>query len=315
MLIKVDGNSLGHAFHRAQTLTHNGIQVQAIFGMIREMRMLKVANPGANIMILWDGVAKHRFEILPDYKGDRERKEQEDPEEAAMRAAYRAQVPIIKKAIELLGVSQVVHPDFEADDLAGALCSVTKGQPKRLVTGDTDWLQLVDETTEWYDPRNGGKKITGKDFFQLTGYASPDEYIQGKALQGDISDSIPGIPGVGPTTASMFFAKWRSMQAFYDAVDSGTYVPASRKSKNAKSLHPEQVMASPDGRALFRRNMALMDLRRPPLGIGQGIVWTKAPLNREAFQTLCARLGFASVLRDYDSWLLPFTQRELPMFA
>jgi DNA polymerase-1 len=315
MLLIIDGNALGHAYHRATRLTVGDFEVQAIFGMVREMRSLRITAPGAQIVVLWDGYAHHRFELLPDYKGDRERAEKTDPEIAQVRAAYRKQVPVIKKAIELLGVQQIDHPNFEADDIAGAICSQTKGVRKRLVTGDTDWLQLVDETTEWHDPRMEGKLITRATFFERTGYHSPDEYLQGKALIGDSTDSIPGIDGIANKTASMFLAKWFTVEKFFEAVDAGTYTPATRKSKDAKTPHPEQTLASPEGRAIFRRNMQLMDLRTPRPGISQGLCVRQRPLDRDGFQTLCARLNFASVTKAFDSWMLPFAQRDLPLAA
>lgn len=317
MLQLIDANALGHAYHRATVLTVNGLQVQAIFGFVREMRKLRLASPASDILVLWDGYAQHRFALLPDYKGDRARKEQEDPTEGAVRAAYRAQVPIIKAALHMLGVRQMVHPDLEADDLAGALCAVAKGVRKRLVTGDTDWLQLVDEQTDWYDCRYDGKLITHQTFHQSTGYFTPDQYLQGKALQGDTTDSIPGIPGIAEKTAAVLIATWKGVQPFFNAVDDGSYTPKVRKSKTAVSLHPEQVLASPAGREVFRRNMALMDLRTPAPGMGAGIQMTSGPVNLESFQTLAARLNFASVTRDYAGWMLPFTQQQqqLPLAA
>lgn len=304
MQIYVDGNAMGHAHHNATKLSTGSMQTQAIFGFTRMLRELRTSNPGGTNLILWDGYAKHRFEMLPNYKGDRE-VALEDPEKLAHREAYRAQVPVIKKMAELLGVTQVVHPDYEADDLAGLMVSARPGRT-RLVTGDSDWLQLIRDDVEWYDPRNGGKLINMGNLAQVTGYFTPDEYLEGKVLIGDNTDSIPGIVGIGPKTAVEFIARWKSVSRFFEAVDKGDYVPASRKSKAAASPHPEQILASPEGREIYRRNMALMDLRTPRIVNPQATEVTKGSFDAAKVETLCARLGFASITRNFAEWVRPF---------
>ena len=300
----IDGNSLGWAHHSATKLNYAGFQTQSIFGMAKALREIRTSYPGERIFVLWDGRAKHRFAELETYKGDREKRREEDPEAAKDHAEYKRAVPIIKKAFKLMGVPQLESPDHEADDIAGLLCKM--GGKKRLVTGDTDWLQLVSELVDWYDPRNGGKHISMRTFHEATGYFSPGEHIQGKALIGDTADSIPGVDGVGDTTAAGFLAKWRSVDAFFAAVDSGAHVPAQRKSKVAKTLHPEQVIASPEGRALFARNMRLMDLRTPHSDLQAKMVITPGAPNFDGLQTLLGRLGMVSILRDFNTWVYPF---------
>jgi 5'-3' exonuclease len=304
MQLYVDGNAMGHAHHNATKLSFGAMQTQAIFGFTRMMRDLRVSNPGEPIFVLWDGYAKHRFEVLPTYKGDRE-EALKDPEKLAHREAYRAQVPIIKKMVELMGITQILHPDFEADDLAGLLVASRPGRT-RLVTGDSDWLQLIRDDVEWYDPREGGKLVTLETLHQHYGYFTPSEYLEGKTLMGDDTDSIPGIPDIGKKTAIEFIARWKSVPEFFAAVDSGKYTPQARKSKTAKTLHPEQVLASPEGRATYFRNMALMDLRSPRIPNPEAIEITKAPLDATKLETLCARLGFASITRNFAEWVRPF---------
>lgn len=308
MLNFIDGNAMGHAHHRAMALTYRGMPTGGIFGYMGMLRKLRLENPAMKILVLWDGYAQARFTEFPDYKIDRAKKEATDPEEAKSREAYRAQVPIIKKVVTLLGITQMVHPDWEADDLAGLLVAATPGKPKTLTTGDEDWLQLLNPDTEWYDPRNApGKRVRFHTFYEQTGYATPAEFLEGKALQGDSSDSIPGIPGVADKTAVKFIAEHRSVQAFFDKVDAGTYTPKARASKTAKSLTPEQILASPEGRQTFQRNMNLMDLRTPRVPFGE-VQRTEGALNPIAVRTLCDRLGFGSYTRAFDNWIGPFVR-------
>jgi 5'-3' exonuclease len=318
MLIVIDGNNTGNIHHHATTLTYGGFQTQAIFGFVKALRDFRARMPQAPILVLWDGRAQHRFDVDPEYKANRAEAEVKDPELASTRAAYRMVVPIIHKAIELLGIKQWIHPWMEADDLGGYLWRVTPGKTKVWMTGDTDWLQLVDETSAWVDARADGKgRIDLSNFHKATGYATPAEYIEGKMLIGDASDNIQGFDGIGKRTAPEFIAKWRTVQAFFDAVDTGTYTPATRKSKTAKSPHPEQVLASLEGRqrwAQLRQLMYLRDVQINP----RDIRVTHSPCDPAKFRTLCDRLGFVSITRDYDNWVAPFhctVQLPLPLAA
>ncbi len=305
MLNVIDGNALGNAHHAATTLSIQGFQTQAIYGYVRMMREMTVSGgPGSRSLILWDGRSKKRYAMFPTYKADRELR-LEDPEQLASKNAYRAQVPVIQKALTLLGFTQMVAPDYEADDLAGVIVRKFDQAPKRLITGDEDWLQLVNARTEWFDPRKDGKRINYNNFHLATGYFTQEEFLHGKCLIGDGSDNIPGIPDIGDKTAATFMAEHRSVYEFFKKVDAGAYVPKARKSKNAKSLHPEQVLASPEGRQIFDRNMQLMDLRDPNISQDE-IVLIPAGFDPDKFKTLCERLGFVSLLRSYDDWIQPF---------
>lgn len=295
----VDANGMGHAFHHGNTLTHNGIPVQVIFGYMRMLRALRVANPKGKILVLWDGKAKFRFDVLPEYKSGREERRAADPKAIQKHSQYQSQIPIVKKAVTYLGVSQLVHPSLEADDLAGLLVKSIPGN-KVLRTGDSDWLQLVDENTSWFDPRDGGQRVDLDNFHQATGYFSPGEYIQGKALQGDITDDIPPVGGVGKTGAHLMLAQYRSVENFFAAFDRGEI-------KKGKKL----IEFGANGREAFYRNMKLMDLRNVDLAAHEGSIQaTPGELNREKVLHLCHTLGFLSITRNFNEWIAPFENKE-----
>lgn len=306
MLNLIDGNAVGQSQHRAMILSYRGMPVGGIFGYMGMLRKLRLENPGMTIAVAWDGRAQARFDEYPDYKLARAVKERDDPEEAKIRAGYRAQVPIIQRVITHLGITQMVHPDWEADDLAGLIVSGMPGRQIRLTTGDQDWLQLLNKNVEWHDPRNApGKTVRFETFHEQTGFATTAEFLEGKALQGDTSDSIPGISGIAEKTAVKFIAEHGSVAAFLAKVDAGTYTPKARTSKTAKSLTPEQELASPEGRQVFARNMNLMDLRTPRVPFSE-VTKTPGALSPIAVRTLCERLGFASYTRAFDNWIAPF---------
>ena len=142
-ILIVDGNSIAHANHNATVLTVNGMQVQAIFGVLKSLRALLQATPGEKqLLVLWDGKAQFRLDQFPEYKGNRTAM---DEKQAAHKAAFKAQTPFIEKALSLLGVRQMRSPLLEADDLAGHLVPKLSaaGTQVTMVTGDKDLLALA----------------------------------------------------------------------------------------------------------------------------------------------------------------------------
>lgn len=299
--ILVDANSIGRASHSGTVLTVGKFQTQAVFGFVRSMGALYRDYPAFNSsFVLWDGRAEFRFAIYPDYKVKR-KDALVDPVKAAERATYDAQVPFIKKALDLLGVPQMVNAEREADDLAGFFVPrLTKAGKVLVVTGDTDWWQLVGPNCDWFDPRKAGMYVSMNDFFQKTGYFTPDEYIEGKALIGDSTDDIPPAGGIGKKGAPEFMAQFRSMQKFRDMCDAGEFQPKLKK-------HVE--LWKGESRRNWDRNMQLMDLRNAPAPDPAKTTITQGTLNEDGFRALCERLAFRSILAQWDHFMTPFRQR------
>lgn len=300
----VDGNSIAHANHNATALSVGDFQVQAIFGVLKSAQKLAETYPKAEQIWLWDGKAQWRIDMYPEYKGNRAPL---DAKQEAHRAAFKRQTPFIEKALNLLGLKQIRSPLLEADDLAGYFSRSLSaaGNNVTLVSGDRDWITLVNDQVTWFDPIRD-RKVDMSNLLDFTGYFTTDAYVQGKALQGDNSDNIAGIPKMGEKTAALFLAEWGDVNKFFDAVDSGRYKPKTRASKTATSLHPEQFLASTEGREIFERNVKLMDLRqsRKPEQ-GEVIIDRGAP-NAEGFIKFCERLAFASILRERRTFLANF---------
>jgi DNA polymerase-1 len=295
ILYTIDGNSIAHANHNANVLSVGDFQVQAIFGFLKSLRALMARAPhGSSVMVLWDGKAQFRKAIYPDYKGNRE---DLDAEAAKHRAAFDRQMPFLEKMLETLGVRQIRCPYLEADDLAAFFVNLLPGRRITLVSGDRDWIQLVGPDVEWFDPIRD-RKVTHDTFLEKTGYFDVDAFVQGKALQGDNSDNCPGIVGLGEKTAQLMLAEWKDMNRFFQAVADGKHTPQARKDKKAKTLHPEQLLASADGYDLFLRNVELMDLRRAPPPKPGDLIIKQKPANAAAFEALCERLNFVSILRE-----------------
>lgn len=305
-ILLVDGNSITHANHNASILTCGEMQTQAIFGVLKSLRALMASTPGNNkeLIVLWDGKAQFRLDLYPQYKGNRAPL---DAKQAAHRDAFRRQTPFLEKALSYLGVRQLRSPLLEADDLAGYFVPrlTAAGHQVTMVSGDKDWLQMINESATWFDPING-RRCDLDNFLDFTGYFSTKTFVQGKALQGDSSDNIPGIAGLGEKGASLFLATWKSVDAFFEAVDSKAHTPKARASKTATSLHPEQILASPEGRAIYERNLKLMDWKFSRQAEPGEIIITPNVVDVAKFEFLCERLSFVSILREFNSFLRAF---------
>lgn len=303
----IDGNSLCHAAHNATKLTvgMGGMQTQAIFGMIKSIKLLAGKFPEWQMLVLWDGKAEWRKALLPDYKGNRVAK---DEVQAAHKEAYKVQSPYVRKALSLLGVRQMFAQYHEADDMAGLLSKKLSavGTTLMLVSGDKDWLQLVNANTTWFDPIRDNTVGMG-NFSNFTGYFTTWEFVQGKALMGDSSDNIPGVGGIGAKGAPEFLAQFKSVEDYFLLVDNGVFKPK-------KVAH--QKLASKEGREIFSRNIKLMNLLDVPVPKSEDIVNIKPDYHEGRFRILCEKLAFMSILRDFDAFVRPFRElQSLPKAA
>lgn len=293
----IDANSLGYKYQAMGKLTANGMEIQAFFGMIKGIRNLKIQYPNHKMIVLWDGHAQWRYDMLPKtdshpgYKGDRDA----DPKQALMRSRYKAQKPFIQRALTSLGVRQLTASTHEADDMAGYFAATLTGEIV-FVTGDGDWLQFVREGVSWYDHVKE-LVVTMDNFLDYTGYFSGKEFLQGKALMGDTSDKIPGVGGIGEKGAPLFMAEHKNVAEFFRKVEAGEFVPTTAALKK---------FATPQGKRAFARNYKLMNLQIVPKPLPENITSTGTKLDEAEFKSICEEFAFRSLLADFDNFLKPF---------
>lgn len=316
--IIIDGNSLGYSNHCGVKLTQAGFETQAIFGFIKTMRAIKVDNLKGSDIVLWDGHAQWRYDLFPGYKAGRDK----DPKQALMRANYKKARPFIQLAFQHLGIRQIAISTGEADDMAGYLVSTLgKGEKIELITGDKDWLMLVKDGVTWFDPIRDSK-VNTNNFFDFTGYVDGRAFLEGKALQGDSSDKIDGVGGIGEKGAPEFLAQFKSVENFFNRVDSGEYVPKKKAEQRFgfgkselsleefSNLHFAEHEKSweGNGRALFKRNYQLMNLIDIPKPKPEDVVYIKPTFDKEKFRLICERFNFASMLVNFDNFVRPFEE-------
>lgn len=300
----IDANAVGYSNHYGKKLTYNGMQTQAIYGTLQSIRLLYTEFRDASRIALWDGRAQWRFDLHPSYKSKRE-----DPKRLVDKKAYAEQRPFIQEAFKLLGIPQIVVSDAEADDIAGYMSrdfvSRNSGTKVVLVTKDHDWIQLVNENVDFYNIADRSI-INAKNFLDRTGYLSGREFLAGKALQGDSSDDIPGVGGIGEKGAAEFMAKYGSVKAFFMLMPKTD--DAQQHIKDTLKQYSKSEISFIYGGGVQRcvKNMKLMNLIDAPRPAADKTTITRGEYSDEEFWKFCEEHGFQSILMDFEKFTKPF---------
>jgi len=295
-VLLIDANSIGYASQSATKLSAGGMETQAAYGFIKTMRELRIQFPKFTPFVLWDGRAEWRFKLFPDYKSNRK----DSPEKIAMKESYAKQKPYIESMLRHLGVRQLTCFSAEADDMGGYFAAKLSTAPDAevgLITGDRDWIQLVRKNVWWKDPRDDARYVDAANFYKKTGCKSPFAFLETKILMGDSSDCISGVGGIGEKGAPEFIAEFGSVRKFWQLCDSGAFEPRLKKHKN---------LASPEGRALYKRNFQLMQLLKVEPPARADLKVDTGRFDKEAFANACEELAFVSILRNLDEFTLRF---------
>ena len=216
-LMVIDGNSiLNRAFYGIRPLsTRDGLYTHAVFGFLTTLLRLREEEKPDALCVTFDLHAptfRHRADAA--YKATRKPM----PEE------LRVQVPVMKEVLDALRIPRYEREGWEADDLIGTIsrrCEA-QGWDCVVVTGDKDSLQLITDHTKvkLVSTRMGQtttQDMTPETFRAQYGFA-PIHMIDLKALMGDVSDNIPGVPGVGEKTAMGLIRTYGSIDALYAAM-------------------------------------------------------------------------------------------------
>ena len=222
-LLVLDGNSIiNRAFYGIKLLTtKQGDYTNAVYGFLNMMlRFEDICKPDA-IAVAFDLHAPtFRHKMYDDYKAGRH----------AMPDELRAQMPVIKNILKLLGIKVLECEGWEADDILGTLAKACreKGDTCFLATGDRDSLQLAHDGVKVLLARTKSTDIMDeKAIFDAYG-VEPHDLIQVKALQGDSSDNIPGVKGIGEKTALDLISRFKTLDYIYENIDDIDVKPGVR---------------------------------------------------------------------------------------
>ena len=232
-LLILDGNSiLNRAFYGIRILTtKDGLYTNGIYGFLTMLqRLLGETEPDA-VAIAFDRKAPtFRHKAYDGYKATRKGM----PEELAQ------QLPTLKELLQLLGYRLVECDGFEADDILGTFARVCREEGTQCViaTGDRDSLQLVGGgvTVRLASTKMGQPQVTVYDEAKIREEygVEPAQLIDIKAIQGDTSDNIPGVAGIGPKGAGELIRRFRDLDNIYDHLDE-LDIKAGQKKKLADS--------------------------------------------------------------------------------
>ena len=176
------------------------------------------------VVVAWDkkgtSTAK-RSAIYPEYKAGRKKA----PDD------FYEQIPLLKDFLKTLGWPLFEIDGYEADDILGTLAVQANklGVEANLITSDLDMLQLIDENTKVFAMKRGFSDIEEFDleYFENKYGLKQSQFLDLKALQGDSSDNIPGVPGIGPKTATQLLQEFFTLEGIYENLEN--IKPAWRK--------------------------------------------------------------------------------------
>ena len=219
---------------RDHLITSSGQNTTGASGfMTMLLKTIREQNP-THIAVTFDTKAPtFRKDLFPAYKAHRQ---EVDP-------ALHEQIPIVKEILAPMGIPVYEYDGFEADDLIGTLSKQAseKGMKTLILTGDADQLQLVDEKTSLlmytgfgemrtYDPEGVAERYDG---------LGPEYVAEIKALEGDSSDNIPGVPGVGKKSARTVLAKLGHFPSLFNNLSEVERIEGLRGAKRAMNLLEE----------------------------------------------------------------------------
>ncbi|SHI32151.1 DNA polymerase I [Parasporobacterium paucivorans] len=284
-LVLIDGNSiLNRTFYALPELTNSrGIHTNAVYGFVNILFKILDEESPEYLAVAFDvKMPTFRHDMYEGYKGTRK----------PMPPELQEQLPIVKELLAAMGIQIMEKPGYEADDVLGTLAKIgkTKGFAVSLVSGDRDMLQLATDDTLIRIPKTKFGSTEIEDYYAddvVSKYGvTPEELIEVKALMGDASDNIPGVPGIGEKTALKIITEFKDIENAY----------AHRE--EIKPARTSNLLGDNMETARMSRKLAAIDTK-VPLNYDFEDFKLKNLLTKEAYQ-IFKDLEFKRLLSRFD---------------
>ena len=210
-IVLIDGHSiLNRAFYGLPDLTNSeGLHTNAVYGFLTILFKILEEETPEYLTVAFDVHAPtFRHEMYAEYKGTRK----------PMAEELRQQVPVMKEVLKAMGIKTIECAGLEADDLIGTLSArcEKEGMEVSVISGDRDLLQLATDHVKIRIPKTRQGRTEVEDYYAADVkeryQVTPSEFIDLKALMGDSSDNIPGVPGIGEKTAAKIIVEYHSIE-------------------------------------------------------------------------------------------------------
>lgn len=276
-LLLVDGHAFAYrAFFAIRSLSSpTGAPTNAIYGFVKMLAKMRAALAPSHLAVVWDGgLAAERLAALPDYKAQR----------PAMPEDLRRQMDDMAAVVSALGGVSLFRDGVEADDWIATLARQAGDCPVVIASSDKDFMQLVSTRVGLLNPNDKSEAVWTAEQVRAKTGVEPEQIVDWLSLIGDSVDNIPGVPGVGPKTATDLLRQFGSVDSLL------TRLPEVKSDRVRASL---QASAE-----ILRRNRELIRLRVDlPLDMPLDQLRVR-PADTVRLRECYARWGFRSLLQE-----------------
>ena len=243
-ILLIDGHSImSRAFYGIPELTNSqGLHTNAVYGFLNILLKVLDQEQADHLAVAFDvHEPTFRHKMFDAYKGTRK----------PMPPELHEQIPLMQEVLRSMHIPLLMKGGYEADDLLGTIAKrcQKEGVEVTIVSGDRDLLQLADEKIKICLPKTAKGVTTVYNYYpedvMKEWGVTPLEFIDLKALMGDTSDNIPGVPGLGPKSAEWIITKYHTIEAAHEAALAGDpEFKVPRKPKAAQMLIDEWESAA-----------------------------------------------------------------------
>jgi len=281
-ILIVDGHAYAYrAFYAIRSLhAPDGQPTNAIYGFIKMLAKMRARVEPTHGIVVWDGgLCAERVSALPEYKAQR----------AEMPGDLEKQLDEIGKYLEGAGVAQFCAAGIEADDYIAFVARESErlGWEVVIASSDKDFMQLVSPTVGLLNPNDKMETIWRAEQVRAKTGVGPEQIVDWLSLLGDSVDNIPGVPGIGPKTATELLTRFGSVAELY------------RRLSEVKSDRIRNALSLAEG--TVRRNQELVQLRLKSAEAINLEDFRLRPMNTARLAELFREWGFRSMLAEVSA--------------